>query len=193
MRFTLDEVQSSYGRTGRMWALEHEGLTPDILVIAKGIGSGVPVSAVGATSDVFSCLKKGEMSSTFGGNPVASAAVIAVLEIMEKEDLAGNSARMGKYMKAKLEAVAKRCRYLGDVRGMGLVMGLEFVKDKKTKEPAPEIIKPLIVACANHGLLIGSVGMYGNVIRVAPPLVITKAEIDESVAILDKVLTTLRL
>jgi 4-aminobutyrate aminotransferase-like enzyme len=193
MLFTLDEVQSSYGRSGRMWALEHEGLTPDILVIAKGIGSGVPVSAVGATSDVFSCLKKGEMSSTFGGNPVASAAVIAVLEIMEKEDLAGNSARMGKYMKAKLEAVAKRCRYLGDVRGMGLVMGLEFVKDKKTKEPAPEIIKPLIVACANHGLLIGSVGMYGNVIRVAPPLVITKAEIDESVAILDKVLTTLRL
>jgi 4-aminobutyrate aminotransferase-like enzyme len=193
MLFTLDEVQSSYGRTGRMWALEHEGLTPDIVVIAKGIGSGVPVSAVGATSDVFSCLKKGEMSSTFGGNPVASAAVIAVLEIMEKEDLCGNSARMGAYMKRKLKAVAKRCRYLGDVRGMGLVMGLEFVKDKRTKEPAPELIKPLIESCANHGLLIGSVGMYGNVIRVAPPLVITKAEIDESVAILDKVLTTLRL
>ncbi len=193
MLFTLDEVQSSYGRTGRMWALEHEGLTPDIMVVAKGLGSGVPVSVVGATADVFACLKKGEMSSTFGGNPVASAAVIAVLEIMEKEDLCGNAARMGKYMKAKLQAVARRCPYLGDVRGMGLVMGLEFVKDKKTREPAPELIKPLIEACANHGLLIGSVGMYGNVIRVAPPLVITKAEIDESVEILDKLWRRLRL
>ena len=193
MLFTLDEVQSSYGRTGKMWAMEHEGLTPDIVVIAKGIGSGVPVSAVGATSDVFSCLKKGEMSSTFGGNPVASAAVTAVLEIMEKEDLCGNSARMGAYMKRKLEAVARRCPYLGDVRGMGLVMGLEFVKDKRAKSPAPELIKPLMEACANHGLLIGSVGMFGNVIRVAPPLVITKAQIDESVAILDKVLGGLRL
>jgi len=193
MLYTLDEVQSSYGRTGQMWALEHERLEPDIITIGKGIGSGVAVSALGARKEVFDCLKKGEMSSTLGGNPVASAAVIAVLDIMEKERLVEHAAEVGVYMKQKLRAVADRCPWLGDVRGMGLVMGLEFVKDKKTKEPAPELIRPIIDGCANHGLLVGSVGMYGNVIRVAPPLVINRAEIDESVAILDKVLSGLKL
>jgi 4-aminobutyrate aminotransferase-like enzyme len=193
MLFTVDEVQSSYGRTGKMWAIEHEGLEPDLMCIAKGIGSGVTVSAIAGTSDVFSCLFSGEMSSTFGGNPVASAAVTAVLDIMEKEKLASRAARLGRYMKGMLKDVARRSGYLGDVRGMGLVMGLEFVKDKRTKRPAPEIIRPLITACANRGLLIGSVGMLGNVIRVAPPLVITKQEIDESVGIFESALRETRL
>jgi len=193
MLFTLDEVQSSYGRTGRMWAMEHEDLTPDLVTIGKGIGSGIAVSAIAARSEVFSCLSKGEMSSTLGGNPVASAAVIAVLDILEQENLVGNAVRQGAYLKAKLKEVANGCPYLGDVRGMGLVMGLEFVKDKVTKEPASELIKPIIENCANQGLLVGSVGMYGNVIRVAPPLVITREEIDESVGILDQVLRAARL
>jgi len=188
MLLTLDEVQSSYGRTGRMWALEHEDLKPDIVTIGKAIGCGIPVSAVAASADVFSCLKKGEMSSTLGGNPVASAAVVAILEIMESENLVQRSARMGAYMKKRLRAIAKNCKYLGDVRGMGLVMGLEFVRDKKTKEPAPELIKPIIIGCANNGLLVGAVGVHGNVIRVAPPLVITRAEADESLDIMEKVL-----
>ena len=182
--FTLDEVQSSYGRTGAMWALEHEHLTPDIVAIGKAIGSGIPVSAIAATKDVFSCLGQGEMSSTQGGNPVSSAAVCAVLDIYEREPLVENSAKMGAHMKKRLQEMAAKCPHLGDVRGMGLVMGMEFVRNKTTKEPAPELIKPLIVDCANHGLLVGSVGMYGNVIRVAPPLVITKAEADESLAIM---------
>jgi 4-aminobutyrate aminotransferase-like enzyme len=100
---------------------------------------------------------------------------------------------MGAYMKQRLQAMALKCKYLGDVRGMGLVMGLEIVKDKKTKAPAPELIKPLIVDCANHGLLVGSVGMFGNVIRVAPPLCITKAEADESLAIMEGALMRLKL
>ena len=193
MLFTLDEVQSSYGRTGKMWALENDGLRPDIITIGKAIGCGVPVSAVAATADVFSCLGKGEMSSTLGGNPVSSAAVIAILEIMKKERLVEHSAKMGAYMRRRLKAMARKCRYLGDVRGMGLVIGLEFVKDKRTREPAPELIRPLIVACANNGLLVGSVGLHGNVIRVAPPLVITKEEADESLAIMEKVLGGLKL
>jgi 4-aminobutyrate aminotransferase-like enzyme len=191
--FALDEVQSSYGRTGKMWALEHENVRPDIVCIGKAIGCGVPVSAVAATSDVFSCLSQGELSSTLGGNPVASAAVCAVLDIYEREPLVENSAKMGAYMKQRLQEMGARCPSLGDVRGLGLVMGLEFVKDKKTKEPAPELIKPLIVDCANHGLLIGSVGMFGNVIRVAPPLIITKAEADESLAVLEGALSRLKL
>ena len=191
--YTLDEVQASYGRTGKMWAMEHEGLTPDLVVIGKAIGCGVPVSAVAGTSDVFSCLKKGEMSSTLGGNPVASAAVCAVLDIYERENLVARSAEMGAYLKQGLEAITKQCPYLGDVRGMGMVMGLEFVKDKKTKEPAPELIQPIIVGCANEGLLVGSVGVHGNVIRVAPPLVITREEADESLAAMERVLSKLTL
>ncbi len=181
----IDEVQSSYGRTGRMWAVEHEDVRADILTIGKAIGCGVPVSAVAATSDVFSCLQKGELSSTLGGNPVASAAVCAVLDIFEQEGLVENSATMGAYMLDRLTAMKDRCRYLGDVRGQGLIIGLEFVKDRTTREPAPDLIKPLIVDAANHGLLIGSVGFYGNVIRVAPPLTITRAEADESLAIME--------
>ena len=189
----IDEVQASYGRTGKMWAIEHENIQADILTIGKAIGCGVPVSAVAATSDVFSCLHKGELSSTLGGNTVSSAAVCAVLDIYEKEPLVENSAKMGAYMKPRLTAMAEKCPYLGDVRGMGLVMGLEFVKDKKTKQPAPELIHPLIDDAANHGLLIGSVGFYGNVIRVAPPLTITQAEADESLAIMEGCLQRLRL
>ena len=193
MLLTVDEVQASYGRTGKMWAIEHEDVKADILTIGKAIGCGVPVSAVAATSDVFSCLSKGEMSSTLGGNPVASAAVCAVLDIYETEPLVENSAKMGAYMLPRLREMAKKSPYLGDVRGMGLVMGMEFVKDKATKEPAPELIKPLINDCANLGLLIGSVGMFANVIRVAPPLVITKAEADESLAIMEGALGRLKL
>jgi len=190
---TVDEVQASYGRTGRMWAVEHEDVRPDLITIGKAIGCGVPVSAVAATRDVFSCLGKGEMSSTMGGNPVSSAAVSAVLDIYEREPLVENSARIGAYMLERLKAMLPACPYLGDVRGMGLVMGLEFVKNKRTKVPAPELIRPLIVDAANHGLLIGSVGFHGNVIRVAPPLTITRAEADESLDIMQACLTRLKL
>ncbi len=189
--FTLDEVQSSYGRTGRMWALEHEDLKPDIITIGKAIGCGVPVSAVAAREEVFACLDKGEMSSTLGGNPVSSAAVSAVLDIYAAEDLVGNAERMGTYMKARLLELSERSTYLGDVRGMGLVMGLEFVRDKTTKEPAKDLTRTVIVECAENGLLVGSVGLYGNVIRVAPPLVITREEADESLRILEHVVLSL--
>lgn len=191
--FALDEVQSSYGRTGRMWAAEHEDLQPDLLALGKGIGSGVSVSAICSTSEIFACLSKGEMSSTYGGNPVSSAAVTAVLDIFESEPLVENSRDMGAYMKGRLLEMAEHCPWLGDVRGMGLVMGMEFVKDKQTKEPALELIRPVIDACAAKGLLVGSVGLYGNVLRVAPPLVITRELADESLAIMDEVLGGLQL
>lgn len=191
--FTLDEVQSLYGRTGKMFAMEHDGLQPDIVTLGKAIGCGVPVSAVVATQDVFACLGKGELSSTLGGNPVSSAVVPVILDIMKTEKLVENSARLGAYMLKKLEVMASKNKYLGDVRGMGLVMGLEFVRDKATKEPAKELIRPFIDACASHGLLVGSVGMYGNVIRVAPPLVITREIADESLACMEKALSSLQL
>ncbi|MEX2572866.1 MAG: aspartate aminotransferase family protein [Balneolaceae bacterium] len=180
--YILDEVQASYGRTGTMWALEHENLEPDLLALGKATGCGVPVSAIAARSDFFSGLAKGEMSSTLGGNPVSSAAVCAVLDIFEKEPLVLNSRNLGAWMKGELEKIAENSRVLGDVRGRGLVMGLEFVLDKATKEPAPEFTKNMIRLCAEEGLLTGAVGMYGNVLRVAPPLVMTKELAMESLS-----------
>jgi len=189
--FTVDEVQSSYGRTGSQWGHTQEGLEPDLMCIGKGIGCGMPVAALAGRGDVFVCLGKGEMSSTVGGNPVASAAVIAILEIMEREHLAENARRMGPVIMGRLRQTQEKSRHLGDVRGRGLVMGLEFVQDKKTKEPAPELIPRIIDRCAQNGLLVGAVGIFGNVIRVAPPLVITEAEAHESCDIMEKVILSL--
>ena len=189
--FTVDEVQSSYGRTGSQWGHTQEGLEPDLMCIGKGIGCGVPVAAIAGRGDVFACLAKGEMSSTVGGNPLSSAAVIAILEIMDKERLSENARKMGPVIMERLKQTQEKCKYLGDVRGRGLVMGIELVKDKKTKEPAPELIHQVIDRCAQNGLLIGSVGIFGNVIRVAPPLVITEAEAHESCDIMEKVLLSL--
>jgi len=189
--FTLDEVQSGFGRTGRFWAMEWEGLAPDLVCIAKGIGSGVPASAVAARSDVIGVLGPGEMSSTMGGNPLASAAVSAVVDIMRRERLEENALRIGDVMKSRLLDMMEKSPYVGDVRGMGLVMGVELVKDKKTKESAPDLTRKLIDSAAQLGLLIGSVGVFGNVLRVAPPLVISDAEADESLDIFEKALARL--
>jgi len=185
---TVDEVQSSYGRMGAMWGHALDGLEPDLMCIGKGIGSGYPVAAIAGRGEVFACLNKGEMSSTHGGNPVGSAAVVAVLEILERENLCENARKMGAVFLDRLRQTQEKSKHLGDVRGRGLVMGLEFVKDKKSKTPAPELIRPIIDRCAAAGLLVGSVGIYGNVIRVAPPLVITEAQVHESCDIMEKVL-----
>jgi 4-aminobutyrate aminotransferase-like enzyme len=190
MLFTLDEVQSSYGRTGKMWAMEWDELEPDLLCIGKGIGSGIPVSCLAGRSEIMDVLGVGEMSSTAGGNPVASAAVLAVIEIMKRENLVDNALRMGQIMKKRLQEIQEKSRILGHVRGKGLVMGLELVQDKKTKEPAPDLTKQVIKECAQSGLLVGAVGIFGNVIRVAPPLVINEAEAEESLDIMEKVLTS---
>lgn len=189
--FTLDEVQSSFGRTGKFFAMEWEGLTPDLVSIGKGIGSGIPASAIVARAEVIGVLGHGDMSSTLGGNPVASAAVSAVVDIMTREKLVDNALHMGILMEARLRHIQQHCPYIGDVRGKGLVFGIELVKDKITKEPAPELTKKLIDLAAQYGLLIGSVGVFGNVIRVAPPLVINEAEAQESLDLFEKALSLL--
>ncbi len=190
--FALDEVQSGFGRTGKMFAMEWENLTPDLVALGKGIGSGAPASAVAARGDVIGVLGAGEMSSTMGGNPVACAAVVAVVEIFEKEKLEQNALRIGALMKSRLEQIEEKSPWVGDVRGLGLVMGVELVKDKKTKEPAPDLTRKLIDVAAQNGLLIGSVGVFGNVVRVAPPLVISEDEAVESLDLFEKSLGMLQ-
>lgn len=190
--FTLDEVQASYGRTGNMWAMEEENLKPDIVTVGKGIGSGMSVSAILMRKEVVdAALGKGELGSTYGGNPVSCAAVSAVLDIIKTEKIVENCREIGKYFAERMPKLVEKYKYVGDVRGKGLVYGIEFVKDKTTKEPYPEVIKAVIDRCAAKGLLVGSVGMFGNVIRVAPPLVITKDQAEESIDIMEEVLASL--
>jgi 4-aminobutyrate aminotransferase len=189
--FILDEVQSSFGRTGKLFALEWEDLQPDLLCIGKGIGSGIPISALMATSEVMSALEPGDLGSTLGGNPFACSAALAVIEIMEVEDLAANAARTGEMLRQHLLGLVDRSDYLGDVRGRGMVIGLEFVHDKATKEPAPDLATRVMEESAQNGLIVGKVGVFGNVIRVAPPLVMNEAEAYESLGIMEKVILSL--
>ena len=191
--FTLDEVQASYGRTGTMWACQHENLTPDIITVGKGIGSGISVSALLMRSALVDhAMGKGELGSTYGGNPVSCAAVSAVLQVFHEEQILEHVAKIAPIFSQRLPRLIEASPYVGDVRGMGLVWGIELVKDREGKEPAPELAKELIDLCAQNGLLIGSVGIYGNVIRVAPPLIIQEDQAHESIDLMEKSLRALR-
>ena len=189
--FILDEVQSSFGRTGKMFAFEWENLQPNMVCLGKGIGSGMPSSALVGESKIFESMGTGEMSSTTGGNPLSSAASLAVLDVMKNEKLPENACTVGAHMIARLKTLQQTCKNLGDVRGRGLVIGLEFVEDKKSRKPAPEFTLKFMMRCAERGLITGRVGMYGNVVRVAPPLVISEAEADLGIDIITSVLRDL--
>lgn len=184
MYFILDEVQSSFGRTGKMFALQHYDIQPDIICLGKGLGSGVPCAAVVGTSAVMDALPPGSMGSTNGGNPLSCRAALAAIEIIERENLVDNSAQMGEVMLRVFKEMKEKVEQLGDVRGQGLVLGLEMITDKKSKTPAPEIARQVISEAYQRGLaMIAPIGMYGNVIRVAPPLVITRQQVDEGLGI----------
>ena len=186
--FILDEVQSSFGRTGKLFALEWDDLEPNMLCLGKGIGSGMPASALVGERLIFESMGVGEMSSTTGGNPLASAASLAVLDVMESEGLADRALRVGAHMKDRFLQMRDRHERLGDVRGRGLVIGLEFVEDKESRTPAAELTGEVMLRAAEQGLLLGRVGLHGNVIRIAPPLVVDESEADLGIDIIDRVL-----
>jgi len=187
----LDEVQASFGRTGKMFAAEHEGLMPNLMCLGKGLGSGLATSALMGESKIFAVLKPGSMSSTHGGNPMSSRAALSAIRIIEDERLSDNARKTGKYLLERFKTMERKYKILGEARGMGLVMGLEMVKDKKTKEPAPLLAKKLSYGCYRRGLILGWLGFYGNVIRIAPPLVITQDQASEGADIIEKVLKEL--
>ena len=187
--FILDEVQSSFGRTGTMFAVEHYAMEPDLMTLGKGLGSGVPCSAVLGRSEVLDALPPGSMGSTNGGNPLSCQAALAAIDIIQKENLVANSARLGEVMGKAFREMQGKYEQLGDVRGQGLVLGLEMVRDKASKEPDRELSRRIVEECWRRGLvLIAPIGMYGNVLRVAPPLVITEAEVQESLGIFEAAL-----
>jgi 4-aminobutyrate aminotransferase len=181
----MDEVQSGMGRTGKMMAIEHWNVIPDIFALAKGIASGMPLGAMVSQTEVMTW-GRGSHASTFGGNPISCQAALATIELLE-EELIENAARMGEYLLIKLRELQKRFRMMGDVRGKGLMIGIEIVKDPETKEKGIEERNRIIQGCFEKGLLI--LGCGENVIRLSPPLIITQKEADLALTILEEVLT----
>jgi 4-aminobutyrate aminotransferase len=183
--FIADEVQTAWGRTGDKWfGIEHWNVQPDIITSAKGLGNGVPVGITVATPEVADSYP-GLTFSTFGGNPVSMAAALAVIKFIEEEDLKKNAAEVGGYLRQKLDELKKKYPVIGDVRGMGLMQGLELVKDRETKEPAPQALLQVFEETKRRGVLIGKGGLYGNVIRTGLMLNSTKDQVDEMVSALD--------
>jgi 4-aminobutyrate aminotransferase len=182
-----DEVQSGMGRTGRMFASEHFGVVPDIVTIAKGIASGMPLGATVARADVMNW-PPGAHASTFGGNPVSIAAALATIELLE-ESLTSNAAQLGEYMMNRMREWPRRFKYVGDVRGLGLMIGIEIVYDQRTKERAPALRDKLEMMAFEHGLL--TLGCGPNSLRLCPPLVITREQADCAVDTLEQCLQAL--
>ncbi len=175
-----DEVQSGVGRTGRMWACDHEDVEPDILLTAKGLGSGMPIGAIIA-KDSITTWESGSHGSTFGGNPVCCAAALATLDLVEG-GLMANAVVMGERLQAGMRSLAERHECIGDVRGRGLMIGVEFVKDRATREPAPDIVHQLVQRAFAHGLLL--LGAGKSTLRLAPPLVVNADDIDTALLLI---------
>ncbi|HEY7599794.1 MAG TPA: aminotransferase class III-fold pyridoxal phosphate-dependent enzyme, partial [Candidatus Limnocylindrales bacterium] len=186
-----DEVQCGYGRTGRMWAFEHAGVLPDVVVTAKGIANGLPLGAIVARRELHERWGLGAHGTTFGGNPVSCAAGVAVLETIAREGLVANAAARGEQLLAGLRALAADDPRLGDVRGRGLMLGVELVKDRASREPDGVLGEAVIARCADEGLLVLTCGAAHNVVRWVPPLNVTAAEVDEGLAIFGRVLEAL--
>ncbi len=187
--FICDEVQSGFGRTGKLFAIEHSGVEPEIMCMAKGIADGWPLAAFTARADVAGAFTPGDHLSTFGGGPVSCAAAIANIGVMRDEKLPENSAARGEQIMGRLRSFGEKNRLVGDVRGKGLMIGLELVKDRKTKEPAVDEAKKVRAACREKGVLVGLGGTLANVIRIQPPLVMTAEQADKATETIEKAVT----
>ena len=184
--FICDEVQTGFGRTGnRMFGIEHWEVDPDILTAAKGIANGAPLGVTIARTEIADSFT-GLTISTFGGNPVSMAAALATIEVIEEENLAENSFEVGKHLREGLEDLQKKFPSIGDVRGLGLMQACEFVKEGK--EPDGLLVGKLFEEMKKLGVLIGKGGLYGNVIRISPPLNVTKSEVDDFIQAMDTAL-----
>jgi alanine-glyoxylate transaminase/(R)-3-amino-2-methylpropionate-pyruvate transaminase len=181
-----DEVQSGFGRTGtHYWGFQNWGVVPDIVTMAKGIGNGLPLAAVTTRRDIADKLAQRIHFNTYGGNPVSMAAGLAVLEVIDEEKLQENSRVVGGRLKTGLQELATRHRLIGDVRGMGLMLGVELVRDRQSKEPAKEETLAIMEHTRELGVLIGKGGLYGNVLRIKPPMCISAADVDFALEVLD--------
>jgi 4-aminobutyrate aminotransferase-like enzyme len=187
--YIADEVQTGWGRTGGKWfGIEQYGVKPDILVSAKSLGNGHPVGLTMARQEVADAWK-GATIATFGGNPVTMAAAKAVVDTIREEKLMDNATAVGGHFRARLDKLKEKHRVIGDVRGMGLMQGLELVKDRDSKEPAPQEATAVLEAAKDRGVIIGKGGLFGNVLRISPALNVTTADADQAADLLDQAFT----
>jgi 4-aminobutyrate aminotransferase/4-aminobutyrate aminotransferase/(S)-3-amino-2-methylpropionate transaminase len=179
-----DEVQGGIARTGKMFSIEHAGVVPDIVTLAKGLGGGFPLSAVTGRASIMDAAHPGGLGGTYGGNPISIAAAHAVLDVIESEDLCAKATRIGQRMRSHLEGLAKQLPCIGDVRGLGAMVAFELVKDPKTKEPDAELTAAILAHAEKRGLILLSCGTAANVVRLLSPLTIPDAVLEEGLAIL---------
>jgi alanine-glyoxylate transaminase/(R)-3-amino-2-methylpropionate-pyruvate transaminase len=184
-----DEVQGGFGRTGtKFWAFENWDVTPDIVTMAKGIGNGAPLGALVTRPEISKMFGNRVHFNTFGGNPVTMAQAQATLNVIDEEHIQANALNVGSYLLARLKSLQEKHQLIGDVRGMGLMIGVELVKDRKSKEPARTETANLLELAKDRGLLIGKGGLFGNVLRIKPPMCITRDDADFMVDTLDEIL-----
>ncbi|HRI67779.1 MAG TPA: 4-aminobutyrate--2-oxoglutarate transaminase [Polyangium sp.] len=183
----VDEIQTGFGRTGKLFATEHYGIEPDLMTLAKGLGSGLPISAVVGRAEVMDAPLEGAIGGTFGGNPVAIAAALAVLDQFEADGgkIFEHIGAVGKRLEARLQSWKDRFTGVGDVRGIGPMRAIELVKDRETKEPDKQAANALAKYCYEHGVIVLGAGTHGNVLRFAMPLVISDEELDEGLTVIE--------
>ena len=186
----VDEVQTGFGRTGRMWAIEHYDVEPDLITVAKSIAGGLPLSAVLGRAAIMDAPPEAAVGGTYVGNPVAQAAALAVLDVFEEERLVERGVAVGDTIRSRMDAWAERFAAIGDVRGLGPMLAVELVRDRVTKEPAPELASAVITAACASGLLLLRAGVFSNCIRVLCPLTIGDAELDEALEVWEQALGT---
>ena len=179
----VDEVQTGYGRTGKMFAIEHYGIEPDLMTVAKSIAGGLPLSAVLGKAEIMDSPPDSAIGGTYVGNPVAQAAALAVLDVFEEENLVERAQQIGERIRERMVSWQERIEQIGDVRGLGAMLAVEFVRDRDSKEPNPELATAVVEAAAERGLLLLKSGIYSNCIRVLCPLVLTDAELDEALEV----------
>ncbi len=184
----VDEVQTGFGRTGKMFAIEHYDVEPDLMTVAKAIAGGLPLSGVIGKAEIMDAPDDSAIGGTYVGNPVAQAAALAVLDVFEEDGLVDRAAQIGEAIRARMDAWASRWDGIGDVRGLGAMLAIELVHDRATKDPAPEVATAVVEAAAERGLLLLKSGIYSNCIRVLVPFVISDAELDEALGVWEQAL-----
>jgi 4-aminobutyrate aminotransferase/(S)-3-amino-2-methylpropionate transaminase len=190
--FIADEVQTGFGRTAKMFAIEHYEVEPDIIVMAKSMAGGLPLSAITGRAELMDHPQVGGLGGTFGGNPVACRAALAVLDQFEKKDLLSRAEQIGKRVLERFKGFQEHYPIVGDVRGLGAMVGMELVRDRNTKEPATALTKQLVNLCREKGLLMISAGTHSNIIRPLMPLVITDEELEKGLSIIAESLSELK-
>ncbi len=184
----IDEVQTGFGRTGKMFAIEHYGIEPDLMTVAKSIAAGLPLSGVIGKAEIMDAPDDSAIGGTYVGNPVAQAAALAVLDVFEEEGLVERAGQIGETIRSRMQSWQERWDAIGDVRGLGAMLAIELVHDRETKDPAPELASKVVEAAADRGLLLLKSGIYSNCIRVLVPLVIAEAELEEALGVWEQAL-----